>query len=166
MNSYNIEESLGALISKANWYMKTYFGKMIKESGLNVTIEQWVLLNMISRSPGVSQTEIANTVLKDKTNVTRMLDLLEKNGYIICKNDQQDHRIYRIYLTDNGSQILNMLYPIADHVNNTGDYKGKITRTSVPWPGVLSMISCPRCSLTISSQMDRPIPLPADDVPL
>jgi len=119
MNDFNLDEAIGGLISKTSWYMKTYFNNKIKENGLDVTPEQWTLLIIIFKNPGVSQTDIAKNGLKDKTNVTRILDVLEKKKYIIRKNDENDRRIYKIYLTKNGENILKKLFPIVEAVNIT-----------------------------------------------
>jgi DNA-binding MarR family transcriptional regulator len=99
--------------------MKTYFTKVIKQHGLHVTPEQWAVLVFVFKEPGTSQTEIAKRSLKDKTNVTRILDVLEKNGYITRKPDAHDRRRYRIYLTNDGETVLQQLIPIADDVNKT-----------------------------------------------
>ncbi len=117
MSNFELENSIGSLLSKTKWYLNTYFNKMIKENKLDITTEQWVLLIIISKTPGISQTEIAKKGLKDKTNVTRMLDVLERNGYLTRKKDKLDRRIYRIFLTKKGEDILNKIYPIVYTVN-------------------------------------------------
>ena len=75
MLDLNFHETLGNYISKANWHMRTYFTKLIQSSGVPVTIEQWVILNIVHLGPGMSQAEIATKVIKDKTNVTRILEI-------------------------------------------------------------------------------------------
>jgi MarR family transcriptional regulator, organic hydroperoxide resistance regulator len=117
LNDKNLNDSLGSLISKANWHMRANLNLTIKENALKVTSEQWVLLNIINNHPGIAQTEIARTSLKDKTNVTRMLDILQKNGYISRNDDQTDRRMYRIYLTIKGKKILTQILPLAQGVN-------------------------------------------------
>jgi DNA-binding MarR family transcriptional regulator len=117
MENGDLRQSIGSLISKTNWYMRAYLNKKIREKKLDITIEQWVVLSIVSKQPGNSQTEIAKKGLKDKTNVTRILDLLEKNRYIKREKDEHDRRMYTIYLTQIGEDALRILNPLAKEIN-------------------------------------------------
>lgn len=79
-NNFNINESLGFLISITNASIRTFFNRAIKKNGIEATAEQWGILNIVKESPGIIQNDIAGKSMKDKTNVTRILDLLEKNN--------------------------------------------------------------------------------------
>ena len=117
MKDFNIDNSLGFIVAKTNHYMKTYFSKLIKDNDLNITTEQWAILNAVNHNPGASQTDLAHACLKDKTNVTRILDLLVKKGYVIRNIDLNDRRIYSITLTDLGESVLEQLINISDNAN-------------------------------------------------
>jgi DNA-binding MarR family transcriptional regulator len=121
-NNFNLNESLGFLISITNASMKAFFGRAIKKNGIEATVEQWGLLNIVKESPGIIQNDIAGKSMKDKTNVTRMLDLLEKNQYIERRNDRNDRRLYRIYITEKGESLLKELVPIALSTNEKATY--------------------------------------------
>jgi DNA-binding MarR family transcriptional regulator len=120
MNNFKINDSLGYLIGLTNSLMRYQFNKMIKENGFNTSVEQWGILNIVHAFPGITQSEIALKGRKDKTNITRMLDLLEKNGNIERKSSKRDRRQYNIYITDNGIKLLNDIIPISDEVNQQG----------------------------------------------
>jgi len=135
MKDFNINDSLGFIVAKTNYYMKTYFSKSIKDHDLNVTTEQWAILNAVYRNPGASQTDLARACLKDKTNVTRILDLLVKKGYVIRNVDMNDRRVYSITLTELGERVLERLINISDNANkafisdlNKDDYQ-ELVRT-------------------------------------
>ena len=115
--AFNLAESLGFLVSGANASMRAGFNRAIGEAGIAATAEQWGVLNIVRASPGIIQSEIAERSMKDRTNVTRMLDLLEKNGHIERRADADDRRSYRIYITSSGEALLERLAPIADAVN-------------------------------------------------
>ena len=92
---------------------------MIKQDGLNVTPEQWAVLIHAFKYPGLSQTEIAQRSSKEKTNITRILDVLEKHGYLQRQHDAHDRRMYRIYLTNEGKDLVKRLVPLAESVNTS-----------------------------------------------
>lgn len=111
------DNSLGYTIGKTNWYIKTLLSNLLRKEGLSITIEQWIVLKIISKNPGVSQTEIAEESLKDKTNITRILDLLEKGTLIERHRDSSDRRMNRIYITDKGKRTLIAISPVIQKTN-------------------------------------------------
>lgn len=114
----SISSSLGYAIGRTNWYLKTYVNKLLKEGGVSITNEQWLVLKEVSFNPGLSQTEIAEKCIKDKTNITRILDLLENKGYLERKKDHKDRRMYRIHITDQGKHVIDAVMPITQKTND------------------------------------------------
>lgn len=97
--------------------MKRKITAAFAEHGHPVTFEQWSLLNRICETPGLIQSELAARSFKDKTNVTRILDVLEKNGYIERRASGKDRRSLQVYLTDQGHGVMQALRPLAFAVN-------------------------------------------------
>ena len=110
-------EPLGSLISKAHLSMKNYFNHLIRQQRIEITADQWGLLTVVHHAPGISQSDLARRSRKDKTGVTRMLDLLEKRGYLFREDDENDRRAYRIHVTPAGEQVLKQVAPLAAEVN-------------------------------------------------
>ena len=115
--AFDLTGSLGFLVGRANAAMRAGFNRAIAGAGIAATTEQWGVLNIVRASPGIIQSEIAERSMKDRTNVTRMLDLLEKNGHIERRSDADDRRSYRIYITAAGVSLLDRLRPLAVAVN-------------------------------------------------
>ena len=51
--------------------------KRLNESGIDLTVDQWVLVDHISRDEGISQNALAEITYKDPPTVTRIIDLLD-----------------------------------------------------------------------------------------
>jgi DNA-binding MarR family transcriptional regulator len=107
------EKELGYAIGKTNWHLKTLLNKLLREEECGITNEQWRVLKVIDANPAVSQTEIAEKSQKEKTNITRIIDLLEKNGFIERRRDEKDRRMYRIHATEEGKKVLKAVNPIT-----------------------------------------------------
>lgn len=107
------EQSLGYAIGKTNWYLKTLLNRLLREEECGITNEQWLVLKVIVANPAVSQTEIAEKSQKEKTNITRIIDLLEKSGRIERRRDERDRRMYRIHATEEGKKVLKTVNPIT-----------------------------------------------------
>ena len=129
-NAEEKQETIGSLITKSYWYLKTYFNKLLKENDIGITTEQFSVMMAVYTNSGISQSEIAKMVIKDKTNITRIIDLLEKSDYIVRERDRNDRRIYRIYLTKSGNTILKKVFPITEQVDKNGLSNLKISQIS------------------------------------
>jgi MarR family transcriptional regulator for hemolysin len=107
------ENSPGFLIHLLDTQMKLGLQRTFKMKGHDFTAEQWGVLSRLWQVEGLHQSELAAKVGKDRHNMTRMLDLLERRGYIRRKPDRNDKRRYNIYLTDEGKLLRKVLTPIV-----------------------------------------------------
>lgn len=106
-------KAAGYAIGRTSWYMKTLLNKLLGENESGITYEQWLVLKVIAENPGMSQTEVAEKSQKDKTNITRMIDVLEKCGFIERRKDEHDRRMYRIHATPEGAMVLKRVGPLT-----------------------------------------------------
>jgi DNA-binding MarR family transcriptional regulator len=117
MTDANTEETIGYLISKAHQSMKNLFMDALKQNRLNITVEQWAILNIVKEMPGITQSEIARLTKTDKANIMRMIDLLEKKEYLRRQKNAHDRRQYNLFSTPFGQRLLEKVHPIAKNVN-------------------------------------------------
>jgi DNA-binding MarR family transcriptional regulator len=117
MMDFSLDQSLGYLVAKTNLLMKYHFSRAIKQENLNVTPEQWAVLYAAVRSPGISQTEIARICMKDKANVTHIIDALEEKGYLKRILDPRDRRAKVITPTPAAEEVQKRLIAIAENAN-------------------------------------------------
>ncbi len=115
---FDINQSLGYHLSKANSLIRLSLNQLINSAGLASSAEQWGLLNHIRLCPGMTQTELAERSSKDRTNITRMLDVLEREGRIERRADPSDRRSHRVYITAIGLELLEALAPLAFEANS------------------------------------------------
>lgn len=88
--------------SKTNKYLKPY----------GISSEQGILLKFVYEMPGLSQTQIACCLHKDKTTITRMIDTLVKKGKLIREVSSEDRRIFKIYITSETKKGIEELAPV------------------------------------------------------
>lgn len=84
----------------------------IDRAGLDITIDQWLVLNVIQEVPALGQQEIAERVFKDQASVARIIDLLVKKKLLTQTASQQDRRRVDRELTPEGWQLLQEVKPI------------------------------------------------------
>ena len=84
------------------------------EAGLDITIDQWLVLNAISEKPDLSQLEIADRVFKDASSVTRIIDLLIKKEYLQRETHEWDGRRFSLGLTKEGQAIMKKIAKVVE----------------------------------------------------
>ena len=112
--SLKFHMSMGMLINSAHRAMTKRFVQNAMQSGLDISLDQWMVLGPIWQLESASQKELGEITLKDKTSITRLVDMLEKKNLVVRVEDQIDHRIKRVILTNAGKQLFFDVLPIME----------------------------------------------------
>ena len=89
----------------------------------NITIDQALVLTFLDEQPELSQNEIADLIFKDNASITRMIDLMTKNGYLKRSVDSKDRRKHILKLTQEGNDRLKVINTIISS-NRKSSLKG------------------------------------------
>ncbi|XOV65897.1 MAG: MarR family winged helix-turn-helix transcriptional regulator [Fluviicola sp.] len=86
--------------------------------GLGITVEQWVVLKIISEHSGISQKELADKSFRDPASITRTLDLLEKKQLLRREPIEGNRRKYKLLLTETGIGFIRKHTPFVQSQRN------------------------------------------------
>ena len=86
--------------------------------GTDLGTSHHAYLFTICRTPGISQEQLAKKIYINKSNVTRNLAVLEKNGYIERRPSEQDKRVMLVYPTQKAEDTLPKLRQIMRDWND------------------------------------------------
>lgn len=79
---------------------------------VGLTGAQYNLLNVVARSPeGLSQRELSERLVVDRSNVTGLLDRMERAGWVRRRDHPADRRAYRVVLTPSGRRLWERVTP-------------------------------------------------------
>ena len=106
------ERHIGFLISDVARLMRTAFDRRVRRLGL--TRSQWLVINRLYRRPGATQSELAEMLEVEKATAGRMVDRMEKKGWVVRRPDAADRRVNRLHLTAEAHLIQVQLAQIAD----------------------------------------------------
>jgi MarR family transcriptional regulator for hemolysin len=106
------DEHIGFLISDVARLIRTAFDRRVRRLGL--TRAQWLVLTRLSRRPGASQSELADMLEVERATAGRMVDRLERKGWVIRRPDVSDRRINRLFLSPEADRIRDSMLDIAD----------------------------------------------------
>lgn len=109
----NLNDVIFYQIEQAIKTYRMYAQKKIKENGLKITIDQWLVLKSLKENPNLSQAELAEKVFKDTASVTRIFDLLVSSGYVEREPNLNDRRKFNLNITSSGDEILENTYKIV-----------------------------------------------------
>lgn len=109
----NLNDVIFYQIEQAIKTYRMYAQKKIKENGLKITIDQWLVLKSLKENPLLSQAELAEKVFKDSASITRIFDLLVSSGYVVREINPNDRRKFNLNITPLGNQILDNTYKIV-----------------------------------------------------
>jgi DNA-binding MarR family transcriptional regulator len=87
----------------------------IDRAGLDITVDQWLVLRVLLEHDDLTQQEIAERVFKDQASVARMLALLLKRGLLSAIPLPDDGRRTQLRVTQDGHQMLEAVEPIVLH---------------------------------------------------
>lgn len=97
-----LHEALGFSIYRLFSQSSNLLRRTFQAEGLDLTPEQWGVLTRLREEEGMNQSHLGEKTFKDRHNITRILNLLEKRGCIERRPDEGDRRIYRLFLTESG----------------------------------------------------------------
>ena len=96
---------------------KCFFDKL-QENGINITPEQFLVLDILWKEQSLSQQKIADIIQKDKNSVTKIIDSLEKKNLVRRVVDKNDRRINKIELTDEAFALEKITTEVAINFMN------------------------------------------------
>jgi DNA-binding MarR family transcriptional regulator len=114
-----IESTVFYAIEKAIKVYRQYAQKNIKKEGIDITIDQWLILKTIHDHPDLTQREIADLVFKDYASITRIVEILVRQSYLTRSFHHEDRRRFTLELTNEGIKIYKKLIPIVAHNRRT-----------------------------------------------
>ena len=98
-------KQVGVLVNILNCKLKKYIASVFKSEGINLTAEQFLVMDTLWNQGEMTQQNIAYIIQKDKNSVTQFIDNLEKKGLVQRVVDANDRRVNKIKLSAMGMEM-------------------------------------------------------------
>jgi len=79
---FTFETSFGRILGSAHTGMFSYLNRLMREEGLPITPDQFRVLTHLWEKEGLKQHELATCTNRNRANVTRIIDILEKKEIV------------------------------------------------------------------------------------
>ena len=115
MDKYKCE-NIAKYVSEIQRKGNIFFLKELSHLGLGYG--QFNFLMELYRQDGIRQEDLTLKLNIDKGTTARAIKMLEAEGFIIKKEDKDDKRAYRIFITDKGIYHRDAIYKVAKEWEN------------------------------------------------
>jgi MarR family transcriptional regulator for hemolysin len=106
--------TFGYLVHDVTRLMRKVFDRRAARFGL--TRAQWRALKRVSHEPGLTQNEVAEFLEMEPIAVGRVIDRLQKAGFIERRADPQDRRVWRLHITDKAHDVVDDMEQISSEL--------------------------------------------------
>jgi DNA-binding MarR family transcriptional regulator len=117
-NQFKRGELYSFITGKASTAIARRLQKNFKQSGVEITIEQWSVLYHLWKQDGLNQQELCNATFRDKPSITRLVDNLEKLKLVRRISSKEDRRRNLIFLTDTARKLQEQSMELANQTLN------------------------------------------------
>lgn len=100
-----IIKKIPVAINFLNCKIKKHFSDVLQSHDINLTPEQYLVMDILWDEESLSQQTIADILQKDKNSVTKFIDSLEKKGLVYRSTDKNDRRINNIFVSEEGRRL-------------------------------------------------------------
>ncbi len=114
------DKYFGTYIDRNYRVIRLNFLQAFKKVGVDITTEQWVIIDCLYRENGLSQTDLAHLSFKEAPTVSRIIDLLCKKGFTERQRFENDRRRYKIFLTEAGRTVYEKALPAVSELRQKG----------------------------------------------
>lgn len=106
----------------------------------DLTPEQAGIIRRLGEQEGISQKELSIRMAKDQTNITRLLDQLEKKKLVRRGPNKEDRRSFLAYLTESGKEMNEKIMLIESEIMEIV-FKGLSEERITLWKEVIEEIA-------------------------
>lgn len=98
---------------RLSFLSRRHLAEAFSQAGHPVSAEEWAVLVYLWGEDGKGPADIADHTIRDRTTVTRLLDGMERKGFVLRRPHPDDRRRSQVCLTDAGQGLQDQLVPIA-----------------------------------------------------
>ena len=133
IENFVLKKMLGFYVNRTAFLMSEGIAKKFSKMGSELTAQDFGILNFLYKNDGQTPSIIAKEMLRDKTTITRRVDVLVKKGFLYRQTDSVDGRVIRVYLTEKAQEVKPILIAtiIAFHKELLNDVSQEELNTTI-----------------------------------
>jgi len=89
---YSLENSVGYLVRSVTRALLSRFNENLLSAGFDITSDHWAIIATLWNRDAQTQKFLGYITMRDKANITRLVDALEKRNLEVRIPDEEDRR--------------------------------------------------------------------------
>ena len=85
--------------------LKQFIAAKLRQENVPLTPEQFLLIDLLWNQGPMSQQQLADQMQKDKNSVTKLVDAIERKGFVFRQQNAFDRRSNTLVLTDKALEL-------------------------------------------------------------
>ena len=157
---HDSQRGTGFLLTDSARLLRKLIDRRLQPLGLSRA--QWSILAILSNQEGLSQSQISSKLEIEKSTAGRLIDQVEKSGWIERRPIVGDRRVWGIYLTNQARQLLAQVETVILH-SRTEMLNGLSAEQQ---QSLSEMLQTVKSNLSTALECDhRPVPAVAETAP-
>ncbi len=121
-----LEQKIGPLLAQIGMLSRVFAIQSFGRNDFEITPEQFTVLSALCENGALYQRQICAITLKDRANITRIINILEPLGLISRQVESHGRQIQKVQITDKGREVYEKVLPAilkiwAETVENIPD---------------------------------------------
>lgn len=113
LDSSDFNKTLAPWIGLTYKMMDQYFADVLLKNKIQVTKQQWIILKILNeKNDEVIQNDLAFITNRNKTSLTRLISVMEKNNLVYRTISKEDARKNLIFSTETGKKLFEQMKPL------------------------------------------------------
>ena len=100
-----LSKELAVELNLTGCKLKQFISAKLRKRGVPLTPEQFLLIDLLWNQGSMSQQQLADQMHKDKNSVTKLVDALERKGFVVRQQNSLDRRSNILVLTDKALEL-------------------------------------------------------------
>ena len=100
-----LTKEIAVYLNLAACQFKQYTAMMLRNNSIDLTPEQFLLIDLLWNQGPMSQQKLADSMHKDKNSITKLVDALEAKGFVERQRDKNDRRSNTVVPTEKSQAI-------------------------------------------------------------
>ena len=85
--------------------LKQFLAAKLREKGVPLTPEQFMLIDLLWNQGEMTQQQLVDQLQKDKNSVTKLVDAIERKGFVVRQQNIHDRRSNTLVLTEKANLL-------------------------------------------------------------
>jgi MarR family transcriptional regulator, organic hydroperoxide resistance regulator len=112
-----LDEHICFLLDVATRRITKFYNRRLRRFG--ITYNHFYILTCLWEQEGVNVKDLAQQLCLDSSSLTGHLDRMERSALVVRRDDPDDRRAVRVFLTEKGRHLKKQLEPIGQELKET-----------------------------------------------